>query len=328
MNEYKKSHIELKYDMLVLQKYLLLILKICNISAEELANKIGVTDHLIRNFMSDPVRAIMPRTTFISIMSILEIEMKRNENGYLLRLLLQSIFTVSSYYTVKKMYEPDLISLRSKSKKVLTKATDTKELNSLNSLQFVQLTSTPESLFNKIMPTSNELAKEAEAMTGSSDPTDDEEIHQWVQELVSYLGEHIGNLTQEILNDKSLDTVEKASEEYSKRYQDLYVEAFKKILPKYYPEDFDGDDLSDDDIDFIKQSCPKEKIINPFVDKKTEDGIPIWLDLVYSAEKIDEKLNNEIDNLVLKEKQLDNALEKLFLFYKRIEYNEQVQETM
>ena len=320
MNEYKKSHVELKYDMLMLQKYLLLILKICNISAEELANKIGVTDHLIRNFMSDPVRAIMPRTTFISIMSIFEIEMKRNENGYILRQLLQSLFTVSSYNTIKKMYEPDLISLRSKSRKVLTRATDTNELNILNSFQFVQLSEEPKSLFNTLIPTSDEIAKESEAMTGASDDSENEEIHQWVQELVTYLGEHIEDLINSILKDTTLDTAAKAADEYNKRFQDLYVEAYKKILPKYYPDDFDGEEFTDEDIEYIKQSLPIEKIVNPFKDKKTEDGIPTWLDLVYSVEKIDEKLNQEIDDLVLNEKQLDTALDKLHLYYKRIEY--------
>lgn len=310
MQEYKNSHIELKFKMLALQKYLVLILKICGISAEELAGQIGVTDHLIRNFMSNPVRAVMPRSTFISIMSILEIEKKRNENGFILRIILNSILSVPVYYEAKKMYGPDLDLLRQKSKKVLSKATDTEELKSLDAvdgLKILQSFTTFDSALKELTPEQNEL-QEMAVLSGENYET----VKNILSNCFEFFCKNGETILEESFENCEIKDYEKAFNNYQKK---LREETLKAVLPNFYdvtPEDIE-DHLKEKDVENFFVDLDKK--MNPFKDEITDDGIYGWLDSVHSTGKIDSLLNDEIDALVLKEKNLDAALEKLYSYY-------------
>lgn len=310
MQEYKNSHIELKFKMLALQKYLVLILKICGISAEELADQIGVTDHLIRNFMSNPVRAVMPRSTFISIMSILEIEKKRNKNGFILRVILNSILSVPVFYQANKMYEPDLNFLRQTSRKVLSKATDTDKLKSLDKdtpLRVFKSDPSFNSIWQDLKPDDDELQKQLNVFGVSSNSNKD-----LLKDLLEFNASNGERILEECFKNCETKDYEYAFANYQKN---LREESVKALFPKYFkiPTELIETHFKEKDVELFFNNLDKET--NPYRDKITDDGIYGWLDLVYSAGKIESQLNDEIDALVLKDKNIDAALERLYSYY-------------
>lgn len=118
----------LKFYILVLHKYLLLILKCLDLNANSLAKLISSTPNTIRTFMSNPLRAIMPIQTFVSIMSVLEYSLKdKNRKEYQrrnLRMLMNAIFIPENYDNYSFLLDNYIEKMRASTTRVLTHTTD------------------------------------------------------------------------------------------------------------------------------------------------------------------------------------------------------------
>ena len=125
---------KLKLWILTLQKYLLIILKCIGMNANDFAVAIGVTPNTIRTYMANPIRAIMTKQTFISVMSYLDYsltdETKSNHQRNNLLILMNAIFDPDSYKKYSDMVDFYMNKMRATTTRVLTSSTDTNKMMS------------------------------------------------------------------------------------------------------------------------------------------------------------------------------------------------------
>ena len=123
---------KLKLWILTLQKYLLIILKCIGMNANDLAAAIGVTPNTIRTYMANPIRAIMTKQTFISVMSYLDYcltdETKSNHQRNNLLILMNAIFDPDNYKNYSDMVDFYMNKMRATTTRVLTSSTDTNKM--------------------------------------------------------------------------------------------------------------------------------------------------------------------------------------------------------
>lgn len=123
---------KLKLWILTLQKYLLIILKCIGMNANDLAASIGVTPNTIRTYMANPIRAIMTKQTFISVMSYLDYcltdETKSNHQRNNLLILMNAIFDPDNYKNYSDMVDFYMNKMRATTTRVLTSSTDTNKM--------------------------------------------------------------------------------------------------------------------------------------------------------------------------------------------------------
>ena len=123
---------QLKLWILTLQKYLLIILKCIGMNANDFAAAVGTTPNTIRTFMANPVRAIMTKQTFISVMTYLDFCItdinKSDIQRKNLQLLMNAVFSPSNYKKYSYMVDLYMNKMRATTSRVLTRSTDTNKM--------------------------------------------------------------------------------------------------------------------------------------------------------------------------------------------------------
>ena len=112
------------YNITILQKYLPLLIRACNMNTEEFGELLGITSQALRNIIFE--KSKLTKSMFMAIMTVLDYQRTEGENHATVNTLINALFIPENYVLFKNNIDNYLKMMKSSKKFMRNMSPDTK----------------------------------------------------------------------------------------------------------------------------------------------------------------------------------------------------------